>query len=137
MREPSIGETMSLIQKEQATLQVQPQAVPDEAHITCTCPKCGAALDYVKVYCNEENVYDVSLSEESYGKEFLDWSTSDVVEGTCKSNDIECPKCGEVLFSIKDEASNSEALKSFLKTGTLDIRDPAVTAVHFDPKPKL
>jgi predicted RNA-binding Zn-ribbon protein involved in translation (DUF1610 family) len=112
---------MSLKQKEQATLQVQPQAALDEEHSTCKCPKCGEALTEVKVYCKEENSYDVSLGNNSYGKEFLDWDLQDVEYGTCESSDVICPECKELLFTIKGDSSDSEDLKEFLRTGEVPV----------------
>jgi ribosomal protein S27E len=112
-------------------LQVQPKAEPDEPHTAfepVKCPKCGAELVEVKVYCKEENSYNVSLGEESYGKQYLDWDLEDTSEGTCESSEVVCPKCKETLFTIKGDASNSEELKEFLRSGEVPL-SPMAKAV--------
>ena len=111
---------MSLEQEKQVTLQVQPHAASDEPH-TVKCPNCDADISEVKVYCLEENSYRVSLAENSYGKELLDWTESDCVEGTCQYGDVECPNCQMIMFRIKGEPSDSEELKEFLRTGEVPV----------------
>jgi len=77
------------------------------------CPKCGVEIDHLDVYCHEENRYRVSLMTKDNS---LDWSTSEVIEGTETKRDYECPECNSYLFKTDNPHSlEKDVIVPFLR----------------------
>lgn len=76
------------------------------------CPKCKTEIDSLEAYCMEENRYNVHLPK---GKQTLDWSRSEPVEGSCTKTEFQCPICDEVLFKIEGSSSQPKKVIAFLK----------------------
>lgn len=92
------------------------------------CPKCGSEIESVKGYSLEENVQQVTLSNDK--KNPLDWDKSDPVDDTCEQIEFECPDCGNVLYRNKGN-SQDPVIAKFLRTGKLPPL-PAKSVVYED-----
>lgn len=82
------------------------------------CPKCGNEINWLKAYCTEENKYSVELEEGVHQAFVLDWSSSEIVEGSCTKTEFECPVCDETLFTVEGSDSQPKEVIAFLRGET-------------------
>ena len=74
-----------------------------------TCPKCGCNAYSIDAYSTEENKQTVELSKDGT----LDWSVSEVLDGSCRKIEFACPNCHETLYKNRGDSMDKRVIAFF------------------------
>ena len=79
------------------------------------CPHCNDDALALDAFVLEENKYIIELVEYNKGSPALDYSPSDVMEGTMVRTVFNCHSCEEEIFTVRGEDSQPQVVIDFFK----------------------